>query len=74
VHVKSIELTGIEDVYSLTVRNGHAYSVQGGIVVSNSEAIRYMLMSRLRPQLPKSVPAPFDSAEGMLQARKGRVR
>ena len=60
--VISIELDGYEDVYNMEVENHHNFSVNGGFIVHNCDAIRYFLSGRpcnaetIKTKLPKDIP------------------
>jgi hypothetical protein len=71
--VEKVEHVGVADVYCLVVDNGHAFSVNGGLVVSNcADATRYGLMSRPRPDAaPREKPV-RNTIDGILSKRRKR--
>lgn len=50
VKIKSIRYIGKEDVYNMEVDRHHNYSVNGGFIIHNCDAMRYFCMKVLRPK------------------------
>jgi hypothetical protein len=46
VKIKRITYIGKDDVYNMEVKDHHNYAVNGGLIISNCESIRYGCMSR----------------------------
>ena len=47
--IKSIEIIGNEDVYNMEVEAHHNYSVNGGLIVHNCDALRGFCIMRQLP-------------------------
>lgn len=47
--VKSVRVIGKEDVYNMEVENTHNYSINGGLIVHNCDALRYFAIQWARP-------------------------
>lgn len=47
--IKSIEPIGQENVYNMEVEDHHNYSVNGGLIIHNCDAIRYFIAARPCP-------------------------
>ena len=45
VKIKSIKDAGREDVYNMYVSNTNCFSVNGGLIIHNCDALRYALFS-----------------------------
>ena len=48
--VKSVEFIGLDDVYNMEVDDHHNYSVNGGLILHNCDAIRYFVAGRPVPK------------------------
>jgi hypothetical protein len=47
VKLKRISVDGFADVYNMEVENHHNYSVAGGFILHNCDALRYFCMTML---------------------------
>lgn len=47
VKVKSIRPAGRADVYNMTVDSVHNYTVEGGLVLHNCDALRYLIKTMI---------------------------
>lgn len=50
--IVKIDPLGFEDVYNMEVENHHNFSVNGGFIVHNCDAIRYFVAARPCPATP----------------------
>lgn len=48
--IKSIKYVGKEDVYNMQVKDHHNYSVNGGLIIHNCDALRYFIKTIIKPR------------------------
>lgn len=48
--IKSIKYVGKEDVYNMEVKDHHNYSVNGGLIIHNCDALRYFIKTIIKPR------------------------
>lgn len=48
--IKNIRYLGKEDVYNMQVKEHHNYSVNGGLILHNCDALRYMVKTVVNPR------------------------
>ncbi|WP_084655700.1 hypothetical protein [Andreesenia angusta] len=48
--IKNIKHIGKEDVYNMQVENHHNYSVNGGFIIHNCDAVRYYVKTVVKPR------------------------
>ena len=48
--IKSIKYIGKQDVYNMEVKDHHNFSVDGGLIIHNCDALRYMVKTIIKPR------------------------
>lgn len=48
--IKNIRYVGKEDVYNMQVNKHHNYSVNGGLIIHNCDALRYFVKTVVNPR------------------------
>lgn len=48
--IKSIKYVGKDDVYNMQVKDNHNYSVNGGLIIHNCDALRYFVKTIIKPR------------------------
>ena len=46
--IKSIKYIGKQDVYNMEVKDHHNFSVDGGLIIHNCDALRYMVKTVIK--------------------------
>jgi hypothetical protein len=47
--IKKIKYIGKADVYNMQVKDHHNYSVNGGLIIHNCDALRYYVKTIIKP-------------------------
>lgn len=48
--IKCVKPDGFADVYNMEVQDHHNYSVNGGLILHNCDAVRYLVSTVVKPR------------------------
>lgn len=48
--IRSIKHIGKQDVYNMQVKDHHNFSVNGGLIIHNCDALRYFVKTIIKPR------------------------